>query len=463
MDMFVVRGGRPLRGRVRISGAKNAALPIMAAALAADGPTTLKDVPHLVDVQTLRAVLQSLGVESSHADDGTLRLEVTDSTPCTADYELVRRMRASVCVLGPLLGRRGRACVSLPGGCNIGHRPVDLHLKGLRALGADLKIERGYVIAEAQQLRGARVFLGGPFGSTVTGTCNILSAAVFAEGTTTIEAAACEPEVVDLGNFLIAMGARIRGLGTPFIEVDGVEQLTGAEWTIIPDRVEAATFMIAAAMTSGDITLENVRADHLTAVLEVLKEIGVDIVPRGGNRLEIRRTGPLRATDITALPYPGVPTDVQAQLTALLCLARGTSVVNDKVFPDRFMHVSELLRMAASIRRENASAIIAGVERFSGASVMASDLRASAALVLAGLAAEGESVVKRIYHLDRGYEQLEVKLNRLGADVRRVIDSPENVPASLCVSQEIRPPVLKGPNWAKRATDTGGAVRDVTE
>lgn len=431
MDMFVVRGGQPLQGRVAVSGAKNAALPIMAAALAADGPTTLYDVPDLVDVRTMTALLRTLGVAVDRVDNDALKLEVIDDRPAIAEYELVRRMRASVCVLGPLLGRRGRAAVSLPGGCNIGHRPIDLHLRGLEALGADIRIERGYVIAQARRLHGANLYLGGACGSTVTGTCNVMTAAVFAEGTTTIEAAACEPEVEDLGRYLNGMGAQISGLGTPTLKIEGVDRLTGTTHRIIPDRIEAATLMIAAAITRGAVTLENVRADHMTAVIRKLEEIGVRFSRTTDGAIHVTGTGPLQPADCIALPYPAIPTDVQAQLTALLTQAEGISVVTDKVFPDRFMHVSEMARMGARVRREGQSAIIAGGEPLSGASVMASDLRASAALVLTALAAQGESVVRRIYHLDRGYERFEERLRALGADIERVVDTPANVPASL--------------------------------
>lgn len=502
MDMFVVQGGRRLRGRVRVSGAKNAALPIMAAALLADGPTVLNGVPDLVDVTTLGQLLTSLGMQvrrelsaeetsaaepagflGSHpgdevfpeanderavpfpfgigsagtgglSDPGALRLEVVDQTPCVAEYELVRRMRAGVCVLGPLLARRGRACVSLPGGCNIGDRPIDLHLKGLAALGADLRVERGYVIARAPRLRGARIYLGGPFGSTVTGTCNVMAAATLADGLTTIEAAACEPEVIDLGNCLNRMGARITGLGTPFLQIEGVEALQGCEHTIIPDRVEAATLMIAAAITRGDVVLENVCIEHLTAVVEKLREIGVSIEAVGPMaRVSVREE--FRATDCIMLPYPGLPTDVQAQLMALLTIVPGISIITDKVFPDRFMHAAELVRMGARIRREGPSAIVSGVPGLSGASVMASDLRASAALVLAALAARGDSAIRRIYHLDRGYDRLEHKLNDLGAGIVRVQDTPANLPASLSINSAEMLPAddaehdLKGPNWLR--------------
>jgi UDP-N-acetylglucosamine 1-carboxyvinyltransferase len=513
MDMFVVRGGRRLRGRVRVSGAKNAALPILAAVLASDGPTLLHGVPDLVDVNTLCQLLTALGVEvgregspvddtestdlsgaelaetptddagNPSADDGEspheereqhvpfpfgvgdtdgpgqprvrpLKLEVINAGPCLAEYELVRRMRAGICVLGPLLARRGRACVSLPGGCNIGDRPVDLHLKGLAALGAELRVERGYVFARAKRLRGAKIYLGGPFGSTVTGTCNVMTAAALAKGVTTIEAAACEPEVGDLGNYLNRMGAKISGLGTPFLHIEGVDSLSGCEHTIIPDRIEAATLMIAAAMTCGDVVLENIDVDHMTAVIEKLREIGVAIETVGNAaRVTVRRE--LLPADCIMLPYPGLPTDVQAQLMALLTTVPGISIITDKVFPDRFMHAAELARMGASIRREGPSAIISGVPDLSGASVMASDLRASAALVLAALASHGDSVVHRIYHLDRGYDRLEHKLNDLGAGIVRAEDTPLNMPASLSINPAEMLPAdeggheLRGPNWLR--------------
>ena len=448
MDMFVIEGGAPLRGTVRSGGAKNAALPIMAASLMADGPVTLQDVPELVDVRTLARLLETLGVQTARNDDRSLCLEVIDDAPVVADYELVRRMRASICVLGPLLARRKKAVVSLPGGCNIGDRPIGLHLKGLRALGAEIRIEHGYVVAEAERLRGANIFLGGSFGSTVTGTCNVLAAAVLAEGTTTIESAACEPEVADFGNFLNAMGARIEGLGTPFLKIEGVDSLSGTRHTVIPDRIEAATFLIAAAMTRGEVTVENVCPAHLSAVIEKLREVGVPLdihqesVDASRASVTVRPGGSLKATECSALPYPGLPTDVQAQFMALLSLCEGNSVVTDKVFPDRFLHVPELVRLGARIYREGPSAIISGVKQLRGACIMASDLRASAALVVAALAAEGSSVIRRIYHLDRGYERLEERLIALGANVRRVKDEAENVPDSLKLSHTTPPASL---------------------
>lgn len=454
MDMFVVRGGQPLSGRVPVSGAKNAALPILACTLLAEGTTTLRNVPDLVDVSTLIQLLNSLGVRGNRFSDDVWQFEVNDESHSVAAYDLVRRMRASVCVLGPLLARRGRACVSLPGGCNIGDRPIDLHLKGLKTLGADIRVEHGYIIAEAKHLRGANIFLGGPFGSTVTGTCNVMAAATLAEGTTTIEAAACEPEVVDLGRFLNAMGARISGLGTPFLRIEGVETLHATQYTIIPDRIEAATLMMAIAATGGDVELDNVELSHMTAIVEKLREMGVEITTIGCERtVRVRCAGPLKPADCVAQPYPGIPTDVQAQLMALLTRAEGISVVTDKVFPDRFLHAPELVRLGASLRREGPSAIISGVPHLSGACVMASDLRASAALVIAALAARGETVIRRIYHLDRGYDRLEVKLNKLGAAIERLTDTPAHLPEALqpktFTPQSLHPPQIEpnGPKW----------------
>jgi len=425
MDLFVIQGGTPLTGRTQVGGAKNATLPIMAAALAVEGQTILENVPHLVDVRTLGKLLQSLGMDVHHSSSGQMTLQTIDSTSFKADYHLVRQMRASICVLGPLLAKRGHACVSLPGGCNIGHRPIDLHLKGLAALGAEIEVRGGYVHASAKQLRGASIFLGGVNGSTVTGTCNVMTAATLAQGTTLITAAACEPEVVALADALNAMGAKITGQGTPCIEIEGVDQLCGTRVTMIPDRVEAATLLIAAAITRGEVTLDNVQPAHLIAVIDVLQEMGF-LIDSVGKTLTIRPGSRLKQVDFTALPYPGVPTDVQAQLMALACTLPGNSLIRDHVFPDRFMHVSELCRLGARVRQQGAMSIVSETPGLTGAEVMASDLRASAALVVAGLAAEGETTVRRIDHLDRGYEQLEQKLVALGAYVQRQRD-PEFV------------------------------------
>ncbi len=422
MEMFVINGGTPLHGAVSVSGAKNSALPIMAATLMANGVSRLQHIPHLVDVRTLAKLLRSLGMKIERDADDCLRCEVLNEESTKAEYELVRQMRASICVLGPLLAKRGRATVSLPGGCNIGHRPVDLHLKGLQALGANISMQQGYIVAEAKQLIGTDINLQGALGSSVTGTCNVMTAATLAEGCTTITGAACEPEVVDLGYFLNKMGAIISGLGTSEIIIEGVNSLNGTEHTIIPDRIEAATLLVAAAITGGEVELDNVRSDQMTAVITTLSEIGFQL-ECSDNSIKIQSNGKPLATDCVTQPYPGLPTDVQAQFMALLTLSDGKSTITENVFPDRFMHVLELVRLGASIQRKGTSAIISGVTKLNGASVMASDLRASAALVIAALASKGETTIRRIYHLDRGYEQLEKKLRQLGADIERVRDA----------------------------------------
>ena len=418
MDCLRITGPTRLEGVAAASGSKNAALPIMAASILADGPIWLSGVPKLVDVDTLALLLGHLGVEVKRMTDGRVRIETVDSRPTRAEYDLVRRMRASFCVLGPLVAKRGRAAVSLPGGCNIGTRPVDLHLAGLAALGATIRIEHGYVVAEARRLTGATIDLRGPLGPTVTGTANVMSAATLARGRTVISGAAAEPEIVDLGQFLNAMGARISGLGSDTIEIEGVERLRGAHHQIIADRIEAGTLLIAAAITGGRATVERANAAHLAAVLEALAATGAD-VSCGDNEITVRAERRPRPMDIAAMPFPGVPTDLQAQFMALLAIGGGTSVISDRVFPDRFMQVAELNRLGARIARSGPTATVRGVRRLTGASVMASDLRASAALVLAGLAAERETIVRRVYHLDRGYERLDDKLRQLGAQITR--------------------------------------------
>ncbi len=429
MDRLVIKGGARLKGTVRVKGAKNAVLPIMAATLLADGPSAIECSPNVRDVSTLLQVLNVLGVKGERARNGTTHLEVVDATPLVAPYRLVCQMRASICVLGPLLAKRHKARVSLPGGCAIGVRPIDLHCKGLEALGAHIHIRNGYVVAEAKALHGGNVFLGGPFGSTVLGTDNTMMAASLARGLTTIESAACEPEVADLADFINAMGGDVQGAGSPLLRIRGVRRLRGTHHKVIPDRIEAATFMIAAAMTRGDVTIENVCTEHLGAVIDVLRKAGAKVTPYNG---ACRVVGPkvLKPVDVTTLPYPGVPTDVQAQLMGMLCLADGISVVTEKVYPDRFMHVAELQRMGAALRKEGASVIVNGVRSLSGAEVMASDLRASACLVLAGLVARGQTEVSRIYHLDRGYERIEERLKALGADIYRYDDGekPQDKP-----------------------------------
>ena len=418
MDKLVINGGGRLRGDVRISGAKNAALPIMAAALLADGPNVISDVPDLADIRAMIDLLGFLGVDAVRQDDGRMRIEVRDESNSWADYDRVRRMRASICVLGPLLAKRRYAKVSMPGGCLIGSRPIDIHLRGLRALGAEISLDGGDIIARADRLTGAEVFLGGPFGSTVLGTANVMSAAVLATGRTVIEQAACEPEIVNLAGFLNAMGARVSGAGTPRIVIEGVDALAGAEFGVIPDRIEAGTYMVAAGITNGEIRLTNVEIGHMMAVTHKLTEIGM-IIERDNGAVVAASTRRLAPADVTTQPYPGFPTDLQAQLMALLCLADGNSALTEKIYPDRFMHLAELLRMGANIRKEGPTAIVTGVKGLVGAPVMASDLRASAALVLAGLIARGQTTIHRVYHIDRGYEQIEVKLRALGADIRR--------------------------------------------
>jgi UDP-N-acetylglucosamine 1-carboxyvinyltransferase len=418
VSCFTILGGVPLGGTVEAGGSKNAVLPMMAAAILARGPVELRRVPQLADVRTMALVLEDLGLVISRTGD-RLRLETADPRPRRARWRLVRRLRASFCVLGPLLARRGRAVVPLPGGCNIGDRPVDLHLKGLAALGADLRLARGYVVARARRLVGTAIDLGGPRGPTVTGTANILSAAALARGTTQILGAAREPEIVDLGNFLNSMGARIAGLGTSTIEVQGVEALGGTTYRVIADRIEAATLLLAAAISRGAVVVSGIAPDHLTAVLEKLAATGAAIEV-AADRVTLQAAPRPRPVDVVAEPYPGVPTDLQAQWTALVSLARGRTTIEDRVFPARFQHVAELNRMGASIRCGGGQATVTGVERLSGASVTASDLRASAALVLAGLAAAGTTTVHCIAHLDRGYERLDLKLRQLGAQIKRV-------------------------------------------
>lgn len=457
MDMFVIEGGHPLVGRVSVSGSKNASLPIMAAAIMADSPCELHNVPDLLDIQTMCRLLRLLGLRvhwkpNPRSSSGRLlELSVQDESCCLADYELVRQMRASVCVLGPLLAKRGRARVSLPGGCAIGDRPIDLHLKGLRALGAEIHVEKGYVHAYAKRLRGNRICLGGPFGTTVTGTCNVMSAATLAQGMTIIESAACEPEVVELGQFLNRMGASIEGLGTSCLRIEGVRRLHGVKQTIMPDRIEAATLIMAAAITQGRIEIDNAPLAQMTAVIEKLREVGVTIepVPSQNVPFDAHHSDPVSSvrvsatsrpepTDVVALPFPGVPTDVQAQFMALLTLGNGSSVVTDRVFPERFQHGPELVRLGARLRRETSSVLVQGVDRLSGTDVMAGDLRASAALVIAGLAAEGITTIHQIDHLDRGYERLETKLTALGAVVRRATDTSETLPPGHQISIETR-------------------------
>jgi len=418
MDKLVIERSGPLRGTVSVHGAKNAVLPIMAACLLTDEPSTITNVPPVTDVLTMMEILRGLGVGTALAGD---RLTITPDayTGVVAPYELVSRMRASVCVLGPLLAKRGRAKVSMPGGCVIGARPIDLHLKGLQALGASVEIQHGYIIASTSGLCGARVQLGGSFGSSVLATGNVMMAASLAEGQTLIEQAACEPEVVDLANFLITMGACIEGYGSPVIRIRGVARLRGARHRVIPDRIEAGTLMIAVAMAGGDVTIEGARAEHLGAVIDKLTEAGASIEKLNG-ALRVQSDGALKAVDVTTLPFPGFPTDLQAQIMALMAVSRGVSLLTEKIYPERFMHISELNRMGAQITREGASAVVKGVERLRGAPVVAPDLRASAALILAGLVAENHTELDGVDHMERGYAGFEEVLARLGAKIKRV-------------------------------------------
>jgi UDP-N-acetylglucosamine 1-carboxyvinyltransferase len=437
MDSFLIHGGTRLKGSIEISGSKNSSLPIMAACLMAEGKTTLKGVPRLSDIDSMTKLLVELGCEvQRHEPDaaqkdealfhpplnGPLDIEVTDEALCEARYDIVKTMRASICVLGPLLGKRNKAIVSIPGGCAIGDRPVDLHVRGLQKLGAEFRTENGNIVGEVRgRLKGCRMYLGGAQGPTVLGTINVMCAAALAEGETVLVGAACEPEVSDCADMLIKMGARIQGHGTPEIRIEGVEKLTGCEHRVIPDRIEAGTFMVAAAITNGELELRHCNLDHLIAVADRLEEVGVHISRQNGT-VYVSSSRRLNPIEMTTQPYPGFPTDLQAQLMALLCLADGMSVVTERIFPDRFLHVGELNRMGARIRKEGATAVVQGVKEMQGANVMASDLRASAGLVLAGLVAKGTTRIDRIYHIDRGYEKIEQKLAAVGAKIDRIND-----------------------------------------
>jgi len=454
MDIFIIEGGKRLSGRVRINGSKNAALPMLAVPLLTDEAVTLRDVPDLADIRNLLELMSELGCTrmGDASVPGVVTQQVTDQSKSHARYEIVKTMRASICTLGPMLAKRGYARVSLPGGCAIGERPVDLHLRGLAALGAQISMDGGDIVAKvpSQGLRGTTIFLGGTFGPTVLGTANIMSAATLAKGTTIIESAAAEPEIVDLANLLNRMGARITGQGGPRIVIEGVDQLGGADHTVMADRIEAGTFMMAAAITNGDLTLENCPLDALLAATYFLNAAGVHVQPvselssgvagrgspltvasasassKGGSADPMRRTvrvtcdRVIKPVDITTQPHPGFPTDLQAQLMALLCLAEGNSIITERIFPDRFLHVAELSRMGGKLMRQGSTVIVSGVKQLIGAPVMASDLRASAGLVLAGMAARGTTTISRVYHLDRGYERMEDRLRSLGASIQRV-------------------------------------------
>ena len=432
MDSFLIRGGNRLKGKIEVSGSKNSSLPIIAACLMAEGQTSLRGVPRLSDIDSLLKLIGELGchvyrhenTEKSLGDgpalNGKLDVEVIDEKNCEARYDIVKTMRASICVLGPLLAKRGKAIVSIPGGCAIGDRPVDLHVRGLQKLGAEFRHENGNIIGTVNgRLKGCRMYLGGAQGPTVLGTINVMCAAALAEGETVLVGAACEPEVTDCANLLNRMGAKIVGAGSPEIRIEGVEKLSGCEHRVIPDRIECGTFLIAAAITNGELELKNCNLDHLIAVVDRLEEVGVKIERQNGTIFvsSQRRINPI---EMTTQPYPGFPTDIQAQLMALLAIGDGMSVVTERIFPDRFLHVGELNRMGARIRKEGPTAIVHGVSQLQGAAIMASDLRASAALVLAALAAKGTTRIDRVYHIDRGYEMIEKKLNAVGAQIERV-------------------------------------------
>lgn len=418
MDKFIIEGGAELSGSVEVAGAKNSALPMLAATMLCDGRSVLHDVPDLADIRAMTELMADLGV-SVERSGSSLQIEVKDESLSHAPYDRVRKMRASICVLGPMLAKRHKARVSMPGGCAIGTRPVDLHLRGMRELGAEIHLEGGDIVASTSRLRGAEIFLGGAFGSTVLGTLNVMMAATLAKGTTLIECAACEPEVADVADYLNKAGAQISGAGTPRIIINGVESLQGVEHRIIPDRIEAGTFILAGALCGRDVKVKNVRLDHLLALVDKLRNIGVELKNGNDDTVTVSRPAKIRPADVTTQPYPGFPTDLQAQLMVLLCLADGNSAITEKIFPDRFMHVPELMRMGADIRKEGPTAIVTGVPEFIAAPVMASDLRASAALVMAGMVARGRSEVRRVYHIDRGYEKIEAKLVSIGAKITR--------------------------------------------
>ena len=417
MDKLLIRGSGPLKGEIRISGAKNAVLPIMAATLLADGPVRVRNVPHLHDVTTTMELLGRMGAELLVDENMGIEVDTCSIRTLSAPYDLVKTMRSSILVLGPMLSRFGQAEVSLPGGCAIGSRPVDLHIKGLQALGADIDVSNGNIRARAERLTGTRLVMDLV---TVTGTENLMMAATLAKGTTVIENAAREPEVVDLANCLIAMGANISGAGTDSIEIEGVETLSGTDYSVLPDRIETGTYLVAAAMTGGHVRLKQTCPDNMDAVLQVLEETGASITT-GEDWIELDMSGRRpQAVTIRTAPYPAFPTDMQAQFTALNAIAEGTGTITETIFENRFMHVQEMRRMGADIQLEGNTAIIKGVNSLTGAPVMATDLRASAGLVLAGLVADGDTIVDRIYHLDRGYECIEEKLAQVGADISRI-------------------------------------------
>lgn len=416
MDAFIINGGKPLIGKVKIGGAKNSALKLMCAALLTDKPVILHNVPELDDITSMARLLAHLGAKLGSHENNTLEIQADNVNDLTAPYELVRRMRASIIVLGPLLARFGKVKVSLPGGCAIGTRPVDMHLKALEQMGATIEIDGGYVIAEAKQLQGAEIFFEKV---SVGATENILMAATLAEGETVLHNAAREPEIVDLANMLIKMGAKIEGAGSETIKITGVPSLGGVEHTTVADRIEAGSFILAAAITNGDVLLENVPANIMGASLPKMREAGIIITEEGAG-LRAKSGGIIKATNVITAPYPGFATDMQAQFMAFMCLANGTSTIEETIFENRFMHVPELARMGADIKISGHTAVVTGVEKLKAAEVMATDLRASFSLVIAALAAEGQTKINRVYHIDRGYEKVVRRLAALGADIKRV-------------------------------------------
>ena len=423
MDSLLIKGATPLSGEVRVSGAKNACLPMFAAALLTDEKCVLKNVPNLSDVRFMADIVRAVGAEVSNPSEGVWEI-CAKNLSHIAPYELVRKMRASICLLGPLSARMKKAEVSLPGGCVIGARPVDLHIKGMRALGAKVEIERGYICVDARKMRGAQVYLGGRFGSTVTGTANIVMAAVSIPGTTVIENAACEPEIADLCAMLEKMGAIIEGAGSPTISITGVPRLCGATHSVMPDRIEAGTWITAALASRGKVLIRDAQKKYLGSFLDVLERAECPVKAKSPSSIYVDASDlKLRPIEAITLPYPGLPTDLQAQLCALMTQADGISIITERIYPERFMHVPELAQMGANIAREGPSAIISGGTKLSGAPVMASDLRASAALVIAALAASGETLIHRVYHIDRGYEKIDEKLASLGARVERLKDA----------------------------------------
>jgi UDP-N-acetylglucosamine 1-carboxyvinyltransferase len=419
MDKLIIEGPTRLSGEVSIEGSKNAALPIMAACILTNDKSLIKSVPELSDVFTMCKILRALGVKTNFSN-GNLEIDPAGYKGNTAAYSYVSTMRASICILGALLAKQKYAKVSLPGGCIIGPRPINIHIKGLRALGADIIIEHGYVIAKTKGLKGNSMYLGGPFGSSVLATANVMMAATLAKGKTVIEYAACEPEIVDLADFLVKMGAKIKGHRTHTIEIEGVQSLHGATHNIIPDRIEAGTYMIASCAAKGDITIKGAEMEHLRALADKLSEAGASITEKANGDIRVRALRRLKTIDITTLSYPGFPTDLQAQAMALMSISKGIAIITEKIYSERFIHVGELNRMGAQIILEGESAIIHGVKFLSGAEVMASDLRASAALVIGGIVAKGKTTISRIYHLDRGYKDMAKKLSMLGAKIERV-------------------------------------------